>query len=103
MLKFKTNDTVIIMAGKNKGQKGKVDKILKQSLSLIVGGLNIYKKHVKPQGKGQKGGIVEKSRPLPMAKVKLVCPKCSKPTRVGFKITKDKKWRICKKCNQIIS
>lgn len=103
MLKFKKGDTVKIMAGKDKGQTGTVEKILPKKLSLIVTGKNLYKKHLKSQGKDKPGGIVERARPLPFAKLSLVCPKCSKNTRVAFKLVKDQKYRICKKCQQTIS
>ena len=103
MLKFKVGDTVKIMAGKDKGQTGKVEKVMPKRLSLLVAGKNIYKKHIKPQGRNQPGGIVEKIRPLSFTKIALVCPKCSKPTRVGFKVTKDSKWRMCRKCQQVIN
>ena len=109
MLKFKTGDSVIITAGKDKGQKGSVEKVLPGSLSLVVTGKNLYKKHVKPKDKNQKGGIVEKARPLAFTKVRLICSKCNKPTRVGFMATGDSstakrtnKVRICKKCNKPI-
>ena len=103
MQKFKKGDTVIITIGKDKGQKGPVEKVWPKEHKLIVKGKNIYKKHTKAQGEGQKGGIIEKSRPFVFSKVALLCPKCQKKTRVGFQLNKDGKTRICKKCGQVIS
>jgi large subunit ribosomal protein L24 len=99
MLKFKVGDKVKVLAGKDKGRDGEVEKIFPKKMSLLVPGLNIYKKHVKGMP-GQKGGIYEIPRPLNFAKVALVCPKCKKPTRVGFKMIGNKKARVCKKCKR---
>ena len=110
MLKFKVGDTVKISLGKDKGQTGKVEKIFPKTNSLLVKGKNLYKKHLKSQGKEKPGGIVDIARPLSFAKIVLLCPKCNQPTRVAFKIVKGKtsgkkteKYRVCKKCKQIIS
>jgi len=99
MLKFKTGDTVKITAGKDKGREGKIEKILSKESKALIPGVNIYKKHVKGQ-QGQKGGIFEIPRALNFAKIALICPKCKKVTRVGFKIVGKNKSRVCKKCNK---
>jgi len=99
MLKFKTGDTVKIMAGKDKGREGKIEKILSKESKALIPGVNIYKKHVKGQ-QGQKGGIFEIPRALNFSKIALICPKCKKVTRVGFKIVGKNKSRVCKKCNK---
>ena len=99
MLKFKTGDTVKITAGKDKGREGKIEKILSKESKALIPGVNIYKKHVKGQ-QGQKGGIFEIPRALNFAKIALICPKCKKVTRVGFKIVEKNKSRVCKKCNK---
>ncbi len=102
MAKFKVNDTVKITAGKDRGQTGTVMAVRSDRDELTVKGKNIYKKHVKAQGRGQPGGIVEKPRPLPFSKVALVCPKCHQPTRVGYQVLKDGKVRQCAKCRQTV-
>lgn len=102
MTKLKKGDTVKITAGKDKGREGKIEKIFPKKGTVLVPGVNIYKKHVKGF-QGQKGGIYDIPRPLAFAKVALVCPKCKKATRVGFRVLKEeKKQRICKKCQKEI-
>lgn len=101
MLKFKVGDQVKITAGKDKGREGKIEKIFPKTGTVLVPNVNIYKKHVKGF-QGQKGGIYDVPRPLPLAKVALICPRCKKTTRIGFRVLKDGKIRICKKCNQEI-
>ncbi len=102
-MKIKKGDTVVILSGKDKGRRGKVQKIFLKNQKILVEGVNLYKKHLKPQKEGQKGGIVEISRPLPFGKVMLICPLCNKAVRVGYQIDKNgKKARICKKCKGLI-
>lgn len=103
MLKLKKSDQVKVMRGKDRGKTGKIEKIFPQKRMVLLPGINIAKKHVKPRGEGQPGGIVDVARPLSMAKVALVCPKCGRPTRVGFKLEREKgKKRFCRKCQQVI-
>jgi len=101
MLKFKVGDRVKILTGKDKGREGEIEKILPKKQGVLVPGTNLYKKHVKGVP-GRKGGIYEIPRLLSFAKIALVCPKCKKPTRVGFKFIDSKKKRVCKKCNREI-
>jgi len=101
MLKFKKGDTVKVTTGKDKGREGKIEKIFPEKSLAVVDGVNIYKKHVKGVS-GQKGGIYEIPRPLSFAKISMVCPKCKKASRVGFKVVQNEKVRICKKCNREI-
>ena len=102
MLKFKIGDSVKITSGKDKGREGKIEKLIPAKNLVLVPGINIYKKHVKGTGtqKGQKGGIYELSRPLPFAKIMLVCPKCKKQTRVAFRLVGKDKERVCQKCGK---
>lgn len=88
-MKLKVNDTVQVTAGKDKGRKGKVLKILPKLHRVVVEGMNMYKRHRKA-AMGQPGGIVDRPRPLGMGKVALICPKCGKVTRVGYEVV-DKK------------
>ena len=102
-MKIKKGDTVIITAGKDRGRSGKVERVNPRKNKVLVSGLNIYKKHVKAQSKEKPGGIIELSRPLPVANVALLCPKCKKPTRVGYLFDKKgNKHRVCKKCQEFI-
>lgn len=101
-MKVKRNDTVKIMMGKDKGKTGKVLKVLPAKNMVVVEGINQFKRHVKGQSQGQKSEIVTITKPIFASKVSLIDPKSKKPTRVGFKVEKDKKVRIAKKSNVTI-
>ena len=94
----KTNYTVVILTGKDKGKQGKVLAVSPKEGKIIVEGCNMIKKHVKPRKMGDKGGIVDAESAMYACKAMLVCPKCGKPTRVAHKITAEGKVRLCKKC-----
>ena len=94
----KTGDTVIVINGKDRGKTGKIMQVSPSEGKVIVGGVNIVSKHVKPRQMGEPGGIIKTESALYAEKVQLVCPKCGKPTRVGHVIDNDKKLRVCKKC-----
>lgn len=99
-MKIKKGDTILVTIGKDKGREGKVERVFAEG-KVLVTGVNQYKKHVKPS-EGRAGEIVTLSRPLDVAKVALVCPKCKRPTRVGYEIKSKKKVRICRKCKMEI-
>lgn len=101
MNKIKKGDNVKIMAGKDSGRTGTVDRVLTRVGKVVVGGVNVYKRSVKKMG-DQEGGIVELVKPVDASNVVLVCPNCKKPTRVGFKIEGKEKIRICRKCKKEI-
>jgi large subunit ribosomal protein L24 len=101
-MKIKIKDTVIVSKGKDIGKSGKVERVITKTGKIIISGINIYKKHGKPTKKNPKGGIIDITMPLRVENVALVCPHCSKPTRIGYKVTKDNKVRICKKCGDQI-
>lgn len=101
MFKFKIGDQVKITAGKDKGKEGEIEKVFPGSFRVLIPGVNLYKKHVKGF-QGQKGGIYDIPRPLPVANVALICPKCKKLTRVGFKMAGKEKVRVCRKCRREI-
>ncbi|GAU07532.1 50S ribosomal protein L24 [Desulfoplanes formicivorans] len=103
--KIHKDDTVIVLAGKDKGKTGKVKKIFKNKDLLLVENVNMVKRHVKPNPyKNEQGGIVDKEAPLHVSNVQLICESCTKPTRVGYKIADGgKKVRYCKKCNEVMS
>ncbi len=95
----KTGDEVIVINGKYHGQKGKVLQVAPAEGKVIVEGINIITKHVKPRKMGEAGGLIKAESALYADKVQLVCPKCGKPTRVGHENDKNgKKMRVCKKC-----
>jgi len=97
-MRIKKGDKVKILLGKDRGQSGVVEEVKAKKKQVLVSGLNLFKKHVKPRAEGEKGGIIDKSRPLPLSKVMLICPKCGGAVRVGHQITAGKKARICLKC-----
>jgi large subunit ribosomal protein L24 len=101
MIKFKIGDTVKITAGKDKGREGKIERVFPEKMSVIVPGVNLYKKHVKGFG-DVKGGVYDIPRALVFGKIALVCPKCKKVTRIGFKFAGNEKVRVCKKCRKEI-
>ena len=98
---IKSGDEVIVISGKDKGKKGKVLEVSPTEGKVIVEGLNMVTKHVKPRRMGESGGIVKAEAPLYASKVQLVCPKCDKPTRLAHKILENgTKERVCKKCGE---
>ncbi|MFA6431194.1 MAG: 50S ribosomal protein L24 [Candidatus Margulisiibacteriota bacterium] len=100
-LRIKKNDTVIVLSGKDKGKKGKVLKVSPQDRLATVEAINVVKRHQRAT-KAFQGGIIEKAMPIAMHKIMLVCPRCSKPTRVAMKKINKKNVRSCKKCSELI-
>lgn len=94
----KTGDTVYVVSGKDKGKTGKVLAVAPKEGKVIVEGVNIVTKHVKPRKQGDAGGIIKAEGAMYASKVMLYCTKCNKPTRVGHKGIGDKKERVCKHC-----
>jgi len=101
-MKLKKGDQIIVTIGKDKGKKGKVESVILKNDTVIVPGVNVYKRHQKKRDDKHVGGIIEYARPLSMGKIALLCPKCAKPTRIGYIVIKGQKERICKKCEQRI-
>jgi len=101
-MKIKKGDQVLIIKGKDKGKKGKVLRGFPAESKVLIEGVNIKKRHQRPRREGEKGQRVETPSPLPVANLKLICPRCGKPTKVGFKLRGKDKYRICKKCGQEI-
>lgn len=99
----KKGDNVIILSGKDRGKKGKVLSVLPSKHMVLVEGVNMVTKHVKPRNQYQQGGIVHKEAPLYADKVMLLCSKCGAPTKVGKKfLDNGSKARVCKKCGEVI-
>ena len=102
-MKLKTGDKVIVVAGSNKGKEGTISKILREENRVVVSGVNLRKKHLKPKNNNGTGEIVEVEAPIHASNVMLLDPKTKKPTRVRVeKDEKGKKIRISKKSNQKI-
>ena len=101
-MKVKKGDQVLIIAGKDKGRTAKVIKSFPKELKILVEGINLKKKHVRPKREGEKGQVVSIPAPLNISNVKVICSKCGKATRVGYKTEGGVKNRICKKCKQAI-
>ena len=102
-MKIRKEDTVVIIAGKDRGKKGKVRRALLNEDRVIVEGLNMIKRHSRARRAARQGGIIELEAPIHVSDVMLVCEKCSKPTRVGFRFLDDgKKVRICNSCREVI-
>ena len=97
-MRIKKGDTVQVLSGNDKGKKGEVLEVMPKTGKIIVKGVNIRKKHVKPRKQGDEGGIIPVECSIFSAKVNVVCPKCNKPTKIGYEMDKDKKVRVCKKC-----
>ncbi len=96
--KFKKNDQVIVIKGKDKGKKGVILKVLPSAHKVVVEGVNILKKNIRPNKKNMQGGIIDINHPLPVSNIRLLCPETGQNTRVGFKITRGgHKERIAKK------
>jgi large subunit ribosomal protein L24 len=107
---LKKGDTVQVIAGENKGKKGRILKLSYverpygvKLAKVIVEGVNFVKKHTRANQKAQQGGIIQKEAPIYVNKVMLLCAKCGKSTKIGMKFLRDgKKTRFCKKCGELV-
>jgi large subunit ribosomal protein L24 len=107
-MKIKKGDTVLIITGKDRGKQGTVSRAMPQDKKVIVEGLNIVKKHIRPQGQTRQGGVIEKAMPIQVSNTMLICTECGEPTRVALDrrpMGSDQKMRpvrVCKKCQKVI-
>ena len=101
-MKVKTNDTVLVITGKDAGKTAKVLVALPKDNKVVVDGINVQKKHKKARSAQEVSSIVNQSGPIDASNVMVVCPTCEKATRVSYKIEGDKKVRVCKKCGAIL-
>jgi large subunit ribosomal protein L24 len=102
-MKIKKDDNVLVVAGKDKGKKGKVRFAYPRKSQVIIEGINFIKKHSKARGAVKQAGIIDLEAPVHISNVMLVCDKCSKPTRIGYKKMEDgRKVRVCRTCNEVI-
>ncbi|MBI4394639.1 MAG: 50S ribosomal protein L24 [Candidatus Omnitrophica bacterium] len=100
---LKKGDLVTVLTGKERGKKGKILRVLPQENRVVVEALNFLKVYTRPSQQNPKGGIAQMEGKLHRSNVQLICPRCSKPTRVAFQFLADgTKQRTCKKCNEII-
>lgn len=101
-LRIKKNDTVVVIAGVEKGKRGRVIGVDPRRDRIIVEGIKMIKKHMKPSSTYRQGGIIEKESSVHRSNLMLICPKCDKPTRIGHSILENnKKVRLCKKCREV--
>ena len=101
-MKIKKGDTVQVLSGNDKGKTGEVLEVMPKLQKVIVKGINIRKKHVKPRKQGEEGGIIPVECSIHSSKVNVVCPKCNKATRLGVVKEGKEKIRVCKKCGNKI-
>ena len=102
-MKIRKEDTVLVIAGKDRGKKGKVRFAYPEDERLIVEGINFIKRHTRATGQVRQAGIIEREAPINVSDVMLLCGKCNQPTRIGFRFLKDgKKVRFCRSCGEVI-
>jgi large subunit ribosomal protein L24 len=102
-MKIRKNDTVLVIAGRDKGKKGKVRVSIPKKERLLVDGINMIKKHARPTGQARQAGIIEREASIHVSSVMLLCEKCNKPARVGRRLLADgKKVRFCKACGEVV-
>ncbi|MBE9482811.1 MAG: 50S ribosomal protein L24 [Chloroflexi bacterium] len=102
-MKIRKNDTVLVIAGKDKGKKGKVRFVYPKDERMLVDGVNFIKRHTRARGAVRQAGIIELEAPVHVSNVMLICSKCNHPTRIGFRfLTDGKKVRVCRSCGEVI-
>ena len=101
--KIRKGDRVEVLTGKDKGKRGEVLSVFPEANRAVVQGVNMVKRHTKPQGMNQPGGIQEKEASIDLSNLALIDPKSDKPTRVGFRIDGDKKVRVAKASGEVIA
>jgi large subunit ribosomal protein L24 len=102
-MKIRKNDTVLIIAGKDKGKRGKVRFAYPKKERILVEGVNFIKRHTRSRGTVRQAGIIELEAPIHASSVMLLCSKCKNPARVGFRFLSDgKKVRVCRSCGEVI-
>jgi len=102
-VKIRKNDTVVVLAGKDKGKRGRVRRVLLKKDRVVVEGLNMIKRHSRARRAARQAGIVELEAPIHVSNVMYVCSKCKRPSRIGHKVLEDgRKVRICRACEEVI-
>lgn len=100
-MKIRKDDTVKVLVGKDRGKTGRVLMVIRDSGKVVVEGVNLVSRHVKPGKVSKKGGIIKVEKPLDISNVLPVCKKCQRAVRVGFSLAGGKKYRVCKKCGEV--
>lgn len=102
-MKIRKDDTVLVIAGKDKGKKGKVRRSVTKESRVVVDGVNMMKRHTRPRGTARQAGIIEREAPIHVSNVMLICGKCNHPTRASFRFLEDgSKIRVCRRCHEVI-
>ncbi len=102
-MKIRKNDTVLVIAGKDRGKKGKVRYAYPKDQRVLVEGINFIKRHSQARGAVRQAGIIEREAPINVSNVMLLCNKCNHPARVGFRFLADgKRVRFCRSCGEVI-
>ncbi|MBQ3837508.1 MAG: 50S ribosomal protein L24 [Treponema sp.] len=100
--KIHKDDTVQVLTGKDKGKQGKVVRVVTKKDAVIVSGVNLVKKAMKRRSQQDAGGIAEIEAPIHISNVGIVCKKCNRPVKIGYKLDGDKKIRVCRKCGETL-
>jgi large subunit ribosomal protein L24 len=101
-MKLLRGDEVLVVRGKDKGKRGKIEKVFTKEKMVLIPGVNLYKRHYKSRMQNKPSEIVEITKPYTVASVALICPHCKEQTRVGYKIDNKEKVRVCRKCDKKI-
>jgi large subunit ribosomal protein L24 len=103
LVQIRKNDSVMVISGKERGKTGKVLRVNPKEDAVIIERVNVVKRHTKPRGPQQAGGIVEKEASLPASNIMIMCDKCNAPVRIGRKVLGDgNKVRICRRCGEAL-
>jgi len=102
MARVKKGDTVAVLSGKDRGKRGKILQMFGEREAALVARLNLVKHFERRAGADRPGGIIEREAPIALSKLAIVCPRCDKPTRVGWQVAADRKQRVCKRCREAI-
>jgi large subunit ribosomal protein L24 len=99
--KIKRDDLVLVIAGKDRGKQGQVRQVFRRQNRLVVQGVNMIKRHMRPRAMGTQAGIIEKEAAIQVSNVMIICKSCGKPARVGFRVRPDgAKTRVCRNCSE---
>jgi large subunit ribosomal protein L24 len=102
-MKIRKDDTVLVIAGKEKGKTGKVRFAYPKKERIMVEGINFIKRHIRARGRVRQAGIIQLEAPIPVSNVMLLCSRCNRPTRVSFRFLEDgRKVRVCNRCSEVI-
>jgi len=102
-MNIRKNDTILVIAGKDKGKKGKVRFAYPKQEQLLIDGVNFIKKHIRARKQVRQAGVIEQEAPIHVSNVMLLCSKCNRPARIGFRFLEDgRKVRFCRSCHEVI-